>query len=780
MYSSAAGGADEDSEDDEAAADATGAGGFAQFGKQKKERTTAEQHALFSRKHKLSFGAIGGAAVRHDGATVVPDVPSFDAAAPPALGKRTLDHAAGSDDDDDSSDDGGGPQLPGAEEAGAEDSDAPDSDEAKIEYARSLGMPVSHEIALAGHHKVSCMWTALCVCACLLSSSYGVCVCCVQCVTAVATDRSGARLSTASNDYTVRLYDFAGMDRNHRAFKALTPKEDHVVLALSYSPTGDRLLVCTGSRQPMVFDRDGNQLAIGVKGDPYIMDMYHTNGHSGLVTGGQWHPTAANTVITCGVDGTVRVWDLLNPKLTFDKEMCNKQVIRVKNTGGTRLPVTACAYSPQGKHIIAGGEDGSLHYWNVRTVPAYPPNPDRCIRGAHADAITSITFRSGEGVPSTSLVCATRSLDHTIKLWDLANFKHPLGIITDVATLWPTTNLSFSPCGKYMVAGTAVKRAGVGKTAFRPKDASAAAATGDSGHHSDDEDEVAGLTSGQFGYLKLFDVDAVLASGAATLTDALYSVEVVAGDSVVSTNWHPITKQIICGCGDGMARVFYDPTITSKGALLSAARAPSRRGVGDFVMDFSSAIMNPDTRGVHEEGGPSKKRQRREEEAKRRAVLTKKPDLPDLAAQKKTGGSTFTQFLMQSKITAKNNIRGAATVAWGCGVCVAWAACHGGACCCGCRARPACGAVEVRGQGERCGLPHPSMRVCAVVTCLLACLLVRVFCAATGNWVSNAYAATQPQAQLAETTLEQDVEKEAAEKAKVAADTVYVEPQRRK
>lgn len=57
-------------------------------------------------------------------------------------------------------------------------------------------------------------------------------------------------------------------------------------------------------------------------------------------------------------------------------------------------------------------------------------------------------------------------------------------------------------------------------------------------------------------------------------------------------------------------------------------------------------------------GGHRSKRQRRELEAKQHAVRTKKPTLPDLAAQKKTSGSTFTQFLMQSKITETTNIRG--------------------------------------------------------------------------------------------------------------------------
>lgn len=82
--------------------------------------------------------------------------------------------------------------------------------------------------------------------------------------------------------------------RSHRSFKTFAPKEDHVVVAISFSPSGDRFLVATGSAQPMVFDRDGNRLATFTKGDPYIMDMYHTHGHNALVTGAQWHPSNPN------------------------------------------------------------------------------------------------------------------------------------------------------------------------------------------------------------------------------------------------------------------------------------------------------------------------------------------------------------------------------------------------------------------------------------------------------------------------------------------------------
>jgi hypothetical protein len=54
------------------------------------------------------------------------------------------------------------------------------------------------------------------------------------------------------------------------------------------------------------------------------------------------------------------------------------QVIRVKNYAGTRLPVTACSYSPDAKHIVAGGE---VRAWRGvhRCACALRCNDVRCV-----------------------------------------------------------------------------------------------------------------------------------------------------------------------------------------------------------------------------------------------------------------------------------------------------------------------------------------------------------------------------------------------------------------
>jgi hypothetical protein len=122
------------------------------------------------------------------------------------------------------------------------------------------------------------------------------------------------------------------------------------------------------------------------------------------------------------------------------------QVIRVKNTKGTRLPATAVTYSPKAAHIVVGGEvrescprahpvrtlcmiangavsvcsppalrflclqDGSIHFWNVRKGQ-YPPRPDGCVRSAHEGQVTCVVFN-----PVDDRVFASRSLDNTIKV----------------------------------------------------------------------------------------------------------------------------------------------------------------------------------------------------------------------------------------------------------------------------------------------------------------------------------------------------------------------------
>ena len=58
---------------------------------------------------------------------------------------------------------------------------------------------------------------------------------------------------TLQMDYTIRMYDFQGMNSKLQSFRQLEPCEGHQVRSLSWSPTSDRFLCVTGSAQAKVF-----------------------------------------------------------------------------------------------------------------------------------------------------------------------------------------------------------------------------------------------------------------------------------------------------------------------------------------------------------------------------------------------------------------------------------------------------------------------------------------------------------------------------------------------
>jgi WD40 repeat protein len=130
-------------------------------------------------------------------------------------------------------------------EVESEKAQGPDMEEFSLERK----IPLSHQIDLRGHSKA---------------------VSCISC------EPAGNRVVTGSMDYSVKLYDFGGMDMRHRAFKAVEVQDGYPLAALAHTPTGDKFIACTGSCQPKVFTRDGDEVITFVRGDMYLRDLSNT------------------------------------------------------------------------------------------------------------------------------------------------------------------------------------------------------------------------------------------------------------------------------------------------------------------------------------------------------------------------------------------------------------------------------------------------------------------------------------------------------------------------
>ena len=460
--------------------------------------------------------------------------------------------------------------------------------------AKRWDLPVSHEVTLGGHTKsVSC----------------------------IAVDPAGARVLTGSLDYKVRLFDFGGMDKHHHSFREIEPDEGHAVVALSYSPSGDRFLCCSGSAQPQIFTRDGAALLRFNRGDPYVTDMARTTGHVTIVTGGQWHPHEKMQCVTSGMDGSLRVWDLCGKTGLRDFLLCD-HTIRVRDKGARKCAATAVAYSPDGRRVCCGAADGSLQIFQLKGRAHNYLRPDACLRLAHtpgtdvAGAVISCVSFSPDGNQ-----VASRADDGFVKVFDVRKLaKGPLCAFPNVEARGLTANLAWRPDGAVLCAGAAAPdRAGRGSLRFF--------SVGGPAHEVHRE-------AGGYRPLVSLGVGDV-------------------GASCVCVLWHDRIKHVLAGGTDGATRALYDPELSQKGALMSVRRNHAPRHVAtDSAHVDASSIVNPNALPMFRDDGAFKKKGQYSK-MRKDPIKSKLPDGPlDSGQQGRNEGarSTFCQYYIERNL----------------------------------------------------------------------------------------------------------------------------------
>ncbi len=274
-----------------------------------------------------------------------------------------------------------------------------------LEAAKRYKLPITHEVEMAGHDKT---------------------------VAAISVDPSGARVLTGSYDYTVKFYDFAGMNEKMNSFRSIEPEEGHQIRHLAWSITGDSFLVATGSARPKIYNRDGFEMAQFIRGDMYIMDAKHTKGHLTAVTGAVWHPTDKNLCLTSSIDGTLRIWDVHDVQK-------NRDVIKYKaSAAGQKAEVTAGAWAPNGSIIAGAATDGSISLWNAKTKFQ---RADKVVLNAHKPH----TDTSGLTFSADCNTLLSRGCDNTLKIWDVRQFKTAVHVFDDLENYYSQTNAIFAP-----------------------------------------------------------------------------------------------------------------------------------------------------------------------------------------------------------------------------------------------------------------------------------------------------------------------------------------------
>ncbi|KAI9207280.1 WD40-repeat-containing domain protein [Polychytrium aggregatum] len=463
-------------------------------------------------------------------------------------GQVRQDNAENDDDDDDKDDDG--------------DDDDDNSDDAEADAGPRPLVPISSHIALKSHSRP---------------------------VTSISLDPAGSRLITGGRDCCVKFWDFNGMDSNFRPFRSIEPCGGNPIRDLQFSVSGDSFLVASSAPQVKLYDRDGSELSEYVKGDPYLRDLRNTKGHIAGLSCCRWHPYEKAYFLTASLDSTIRIWDVENKR----QQKC-VIVVRSKQPGG-RTPVTAAAYSYDGKLIAGAGEDGFLRLWN---------NNGSFLKSTHEVAAhTPGSATSCINFSPDSRNLLTRAMDDTIKLWDLRKMSAPVAGIAGIVNYFEESNAIFSPDDGIILAGLSAKK-------------------------NEGEAKVLGLNR------QTLNVE--------------FSIPCGTG-SILSVQWHSRINQLLTGSSNGEVRVFYDETHSTRGAKMCANRKAKSRSVEDaaIAIDPNVTIYNPNSLAMFREDEQRMTKRKRERMLKD-PVLTRKPERP-LTGPGHGGklGTNATQYIMK-------------------------------------------------------------------------------------------------------------------------------------
>ncbi|KAK9885825.1 hypothetical protein WA026_013696 [Henosepilachna vigintioctopunctata] len=407
-------------------------------------------------------------------------------------------------------------------------------------------------------------------------------------VTALNLDPSGARLASGSVDYDVSFWDFAGMDSNLRSFRTLQPAENHPIRGLYYSGTGDLLLVISGASQAKVLDRDGFEKLETVKGDMYITDQAKTKGHTSGLFGGGWNPITREEFMTSSSDGTVRTWDFYNGGKN------HKAAIKCRAQNGLKVTPTSITYNREGKVIGCGCADGSIQLWDLRKSFVAPSIQ---LRKAHAAVeISSIRFSH---IGNNLL---TRSMDDTMKLWDIRTMKECLSEVGNLFSRYDTTDAIFSPNDDIAVTSHSLNK---------------------------------GESIGHILFYSIPDFN-------------LLKKIPVATSHTIKLAWHPKLNQIFVGTGNGLIKCYYDDKVSLRGATLCAAKIHRKAQHSEIVS--SQQVLTPHALPLFRQERRKTSRKQMEKD-RLDPVKSHRPDLPITSGQGgrvASSGSTLSSFVIRN------------------------------------------------------------------------------------------------------------------------------------
>lgn len=218
----------------------------------------------------------------------------------------------------------------------------------------------------------------------------------VPVITALALQQNGNLLATSGDDHAVRLWD---VDTG-KLVRTLRGHGDWVT-SVSFFENGSKLLTGGRDRKLLIWE-------LGQRSRPTLLGT-----HSRPISSVKAH-RASHRIAVVGFRAPLKIYNSTNAKLEATLECpCSD----------TR----AITFSPSGDLLAAGGRNGKLRIWNLRTGSQFD-------LAGHSRRITSVVFSSEDTLLSAGE-------DRAIHLWNIAEkrkrhtFLHEAGKVLAITMI---------------------------------------------------------------------------------------------------------------------------------------------------------------------------------------------------------------------------------------------------------------------------------------------------------------------------------------------------------
>ena len=242
----------------------------------------------------------------------------------------------------------------------------------------------------------------------------------------------GTQLISISRKGEFKLWDAATGSRV-AAFGG-SDWSDHKKEVCTFSSDGSHVLwrdqvwdVATGQKLPALLDHGYWYVAM-MKRDGENSDnlVPHDNkGRPVSVNVSRYSPDG-KWIATGAEDGTLKIWDA-------------QTLTETRSVTAHLFPITACSFSPDGLRVATGSTDNTIRIWDL-TV-----EDDSSAPRAHESRITACAFSPDGG----RLV--TASIDRTLKLWDVSTWRE-IACLTGHAGA--VNDCQFSPDGTLIASAS--------------------------------------------------------------------------------------------------------------------------------------------------------------------------------------------------------------------------------------------------------------------------------------------------------------------------------------